>query len=31
MFSSPHNKVIKRLLVMRFSAMGDAAMTVPVL
>lgn len=31
MFSSPHNKVIKRLLVMRFSAMGDAAMTIPVL
>ncbi len=31
MFSSPHSKVIKRLLVMRFSAMGDAAMTVPVL
>ena len=31
MFSSPHNKTIKRLLVMRFSAMGDAAMTVPVL
>ena len=31
MFSFPHNKTIKRLLVMRFSAMGDAAMTVPVL
>ena len=31
MFSSLHNKTIKRLLVMRFSAMGDAAMTVPVL
>lgn len=31
MFGSLHNKTIKRLLVMRFSAMGDAAMTVPVL
>ena len=31
MFGFPHNKTIKRLLVMRFSAMGDAAMTVPVL
>ena len=31
MFHFPHNKTIKRLLVMRFSAMGDAAMTVPVL
>ncbi len=31
MFGSQHSKTIKRLLVMRFSAMGDAAMTVPVL
>lgn len=31
MFGSLHDKTIKRLLVMRFSAMGDAAMTVPVL
>lgn len=31
MFGSQHDKTIKRLLVMRFSAMGDAAMTVPVL
>ena len=31
MFRFPHDKTIKRLLVMRFSAMGDAAMTVPVL
>ncbi len=31
MFGSRHDKSIKRLLVIRFSAMGDAAMTVPVL
>ena len=31
MFLSHRTKTIKRLLVMRFSAMGDAAMTVPVL
>lgn len=31
MFGSQKNHSIKRLLVMRFSAMGDAAMTVPVL
>ena len=31
MFGSKNDKTIKRLLVMRFSAMGDAAMTVPVL
>ena len=31
MFGTRHDKTIKRLLVMRFSAMGDAAMTVPVL
>lgn len=31
MFGAQHDKTIKRLLVMRFSAMGDAAMTVPVL
>ena len=31
MFLSYRTKTIKRLLVMRFSAMGDAAMTVPVL
>ena len=31
MFGAKKNHSIKRLLVMRFSAMGDAAMTVPVL
>lgn len=31
MFGSKNDKTIKRLLIMRFSAMGDAAMTVPVL
>lgn len=31
MFGSHKDHTIKRLLVMRFSAMGDAAMTVPVL
>jgi len=31
MFGAQKNHSIKRLLVMRFSAMGDAAMTVPVL
>lgn len=31
MFGKDKNKEIKRLLVMRFSAMGDVAMTVPVL
>ena len=31
MFGQKKNSSVKRLLVMRFSAMGDAAMTVPVL
>ena len=31
MFGKENKKEIKRLLVMRFSAMGDVAMTVPVL